>query len=61
MRKVRKDLQVIFQDPFASLNPRQTVGSILEEAIAIQNVCPKGERMAKVIESSGKLVLHLMQ
>ncbi|KXO05714.1 peptide ABC transporter ATP-binding protein [Bacillus thuringiensis] len=57
MRKVRKDLQVIFQDPFASLNPRQTVGSILEEAMAIQNVCPKGERRAKVIELLGKVGL----
>ncbi|UBM48960.1 MULTISPECIES: ABC transporter ATP-binding protein [Bacillus] len=57
MRKIRKDLQVIFQDPFASLNPRQTVGSILEEAMAIQNVCPKGERRAKVIELLGKVGL----
>ena len=57
MRKVRKDLQVIFQDPFASLNPRQTVGSILEEAMAIQNVCPKGERKATVIELLGKVGL----
>ncbi|HDR3336390.1 TPA: dipeptide ABC transporter ATP-binding protein, partial [Bacillus anthracis] len=57
MRKVRKDLQVIFQDPFASLNPRQTVGSILEEAMSIQNVCPKGERKAKVIELLGKVGL----
>ncbi|MCU4919970.1 dipeptide ABC transporter ATP-binding protein [Bacillus sp. BH2] len=59
MRKVRKDLQVIFQDPFASLNPRQTVGSILEEAMSIQNVCPKGERKAKVIELLGKVGLPL--
>jgi len=57
MRKVRKDLQVIFQDPFASLNPRQTVGNILEEAMAIQNVCPKGERKTKVIELLGKVGL----
>ncbi|CAM3868149.1 peptide ABC transporter ATP-binding protein [Bacillus luti] len=57
MRKIRKDLQVIFQDPFASLNPRQTVGSILEEAMTIQNVCPKGERKAKVIELLGKVGL----
>ncbi|KAB2445026.1 ABC transporter ATP-binding protein [Bacillus luti] len=57
MRKVRKDLQVIFQDPFASLNPRQTVGSILEEAMTIQNVWPKGERKAKVIELLGKVGL----
>ncbi|PFK33028.1 peptide ABC transporter ATP-binding protein [Bacillus cereus] len=57
MRKVRKDLQVIFQDPFASLNPRQTIGSILEEAMAIQNVCPKDEKKAKVIELLGKVGL----
>ncbi|MEX0414828.1 ABC transporter ATP-binding protein [Bacillus sp. C30] len=57
MRKVRKDLQVIFQDPFASLNPRQTVGSILEEAMSIQNVCQKEQQKEKVIELLGKVGL----
>ncbi|MFA9557721.1 ABC transporter ATP-binding protein [Evansella sp. AB-rgal1] len=44
MRKMRKDIQIIFQDPYASLNPRQTVRQILNEAIEIQNVVPKKER-----------------
>ncbi|SHH90071.1 ABC transporter ATP-binding protein [Virgibacillus chiguensis] len=50
MRKKRKDLQVIFQDPYASLNPRQTVAQILTEAMAIQNVIPKKERRKRAIE-----------
>jgi len=50
MRKKRKDLQIIFQDPYASINPRQTVRQILEEALVIQNVVPKEERTDKVIE-----------
>ena len=36
MRKFRKDLQIIFQDPYASINPRQTVAGVLNEAMHIQ-------------------------
>ncbi|MDQ0337939.1 peptide/nickel transport system ATP-binding protein/oligopeptide transport system ATP-binding protein [Caldalkalibacillus uzonensis] len=50
MRKKRKDMQIIFQDPFASLNPRQTVRQILEEALAIQNVVPRSQRRQRVVE-----------
>lgn len=50
MRKRRKDLQVIFQDPYASLNPRQTVGKILTEAMEIQNAVPKGKQRDRAIE-----------
>lgn len=50
MRKLRGDLQVIFQDPFASLNPRQTVKQILNEAMAIQEVVPKKERLERMQE-----------
>ncbi|SEO57878.1 oligopeptide transport system ATP-binding protein [Amphibacillus marinus] len=50
MRKKRKDLQIIFQDPYASINPRQTVRQVLEEALEIQNVVPKAERAAKIAE-----------
>jgi peptide/nickel transport system ATP-binding protein len=53
MRKLRGDLQVIFQDPFASLNPRQTVKHILNEAMAIQNVVEKPKRMERMIELLG--------
>ncbi|UCZ54222.1 dipeptide ABC transporter ATP-binding protein [Bacillus shivajii] len=50
MRKKRKDLQIIFQDPYASINPRQTVRQILNEAMEIQNVLPKEERYDRMIE-----------
>ncbi|WNS75721.1 dipeptide ABC transporter ATP-binding protein [Bacillus sp. DTU_2020_1000418_1_SI_GHA_SEK_038] len=50
MRKKRKDLQIIFQDPYASLNPRQTVSQILEEALEIQNVVPRKDRRQKIVE-----------
>jgi oligopeptide/dipeptide ABC transporter ATP-binding protein len=50
MREKRKDLQVIFQDPYASLNPRQTVGRIIEEAMEILNTVPKKERTNRTIE-----------
>ncbi|MHC0038439.1 ABC transporter ATP-binding protein [Pseudoneobacillus sp. C159] len=50
MRKLRGDLQVIFQDPFASLNPRQTIKQILNEAMAIQKVVEKSKRMERMLE-----------
>ncbi|MEK4387415.1 dipeptide ABC transporter ATP-binding protein [Solibacillus sp. FSL W7-1464] len=48
MRKFRKDLQIIFQDPYASINPRQTVASVLNEAMHIQNVLPPNQRRARI-------------
>lgn len=50
MRKQRKDLQIIFQDPYASINPRQTVADVLNEAMTIQKVLPAKERRARIIE-----------
>ncbi len=50
MRKYRKDLQIIFQDPYASINPRQTVSEILTEAMEIQNSVPKEKRRERVLE-----------
>lgn len=50
MRKFRKDLQIIFQDPYASINPRQTVASVLNEAMHIQNVLPANQRRARIEE-----------
>lgn len=50
MRKHRKDLQIIFQDPYASINPRQTVSDILNEAMVIQNSVPPNKRRQRIIE-----------
>lgn len=50
LRRQRKDLQIIFQDPYASINPRQTVAEILNEAMTIQNSVPAKKRRNRIIE-----------
>ncbi|MER1985278.1 MAG: dipeptide ABC transporter ATP-binding protein [Solibacillus sp.] len=50
MRKFRKDLQMVFQDPFSSLNPRKKVGAILEEPLIIHGMGTKEQRQEKVFE-----------
>ena len=49
LRETRRDLQIVFQDPYASLNPRKTVGGTLEEPLIIHGMS-KQERKKKVIE-----------
>ena len=47
MRKLRQEMQIIFQDPFSSLNPRMKVGKIIEEPMKIHGLYPdKKERSA---------------
>jgi oligopeptide transport system ATP-binding protein len=50
MRKVRREMQMVFQDPFASLNPRHTIGKILEEPLIVHGVKDKKERQNRVNE-----------
>ncbi len=50
LRQVRRDLQIIFQDPFASLNPRMTVESIVGEPIWLHSQASRSDRQAKVAE-----------
>lgn len=50
LRKVRRRIQMIFQDPYASLNPRRTVGSIINEGLDIHNIGTKAERRKRVVE-----------
>ncbi|NUK31729.1 dipeptide ABC transporter ATP-binding protein [Parageobacillus sp. VR-IP] len=50
LRKMRRDMQMIFQDPFASLNPRHTVEKILEEPLIVHGIGSKEERKKRVRE-----------
>jgi peptide/nickel transport system ATP-binding protein len=50
MRKVRRRMQMIFQDPYASLNPRQTVNSIISEGLRIHNIGDNQTRQERVNE-----------
>ena len=51
MRPYRKRMQIVFQDPYASLDPRMTVGDIVGEPLDIQNACAsKAERQERILE-----------
>lgn len=50
MRKLRRDMQIVFQDPYASLNPRHTVEKILSEPLIVHGIGDKQERQRKVNE-----------
>ena len=51
LRKARKEMQIIFQDPFSSLDPRKTVSQIISEPIKIHNLIPNNkERESRVLE-----------
>jgi oligopeptide/dipeptide ABC transporter ATP-binding protein len=48
LRAFRRKAQIIFQDPYASLNPRMTVGQILSEPLALHELVPPAQRRARV-------------
>ncbi len=50
LRAFRRQAQIIFQDPYASLNPRMTVGQILTEPLALHDLVPAPQRRARVDE-----------
>ena len=43
LRNMRKNMQIIFQDPYSSLNPRRTIGQTLAEPMRVHHLCPKRE------------------
>jgi oligopeptide transport system ATP-binding protein len=50
MRRIRRDMQIVFQDPYSSLNPRMRVDTIVEEPLVIHRLGNKAERRARVAE-----------
>jgi dipeptide transport system ATP-binding protein len=50
LKALRKTVQIVFQDPYGSLNPRQKVGSILEEPLVINTKMPAAERRARAFD-----------
>jgi oligopeptide/dipeptide ABC transporter ATP-binding protein len=58
MKKVRRDMQVVFQDPYASLNPRMSVGEIVGEGPLVHGLTDKTKREALVRELLGKVGLN---
>lgn len=50
MRRARRDLQMVFQDPFASLNPRKKISDILEEPLVVHQIGTKQERKEQIEE-----------
>ena len=62
MREYRKRMQIIFQDPFASLNPRMSVGDIIGEAMTIHNLAKgreREQRVASLLERVGLSPNHM--
>jgi oligopeptide/dipeptide ABC transporter ATP-binding protein len=50
LRAFRRNAQIIFQDPYASLNPRMTVGQILAEPLILHNLVPESRRRERIEE-----------
>jgi len=62
MRALRRQMQIIFQDPYASLNPRMTVASIVGEPLEIHKIAKgraKEERVANILEKVGLRPEHM--
>ena len=61
LRELRKHMQIVFQDPFSSLNPRLTVGSALREVLLVHGIVPRsevGSRIAELLRMVGLNDFH---
>lgn len=61
MKELRKEMQIVFQDPYASLNPRRTVRQILETPLIIHNIGDKKDRKDVIESLAGKIGLRKEQ
>jgi peptide/nickel transport system ATP-binding protein len=58
LRRLRRDMQIVFQDPYSSLNPRMRVGEIVEEPLIIHGIGTRKERRERVGELFGLVGLE---
>ncbi|MGD6966328.1 ABC transporter ATP-binding protein [Rossellomorea vietnamensis] len=58
LRPYRRDMQIVFQDPFASLNPKMSVEELIEEPLIVQTSLKKKERKDKIISLLQKVGLR---
>jgi oligopeptide/dipeptide ABC transporter ATP-binding protein len=61
MRPYRREMQIIFQDPFASLNPRMSAGDIVGEPLMVHAIGDRGDRAARVAALFGQVGLRAAQ
>src|SRR5262249_26177872 len=63
LRALRRDMQIIFQDPYASLDPRMTVGAIIGEALVIHDLAKSArehrDRVVQLLETVGLRADHM--
>ncbi|WP_126425253.1 ABC transporter ATP-binding protein [Brevibacillus marinus] len=59
LRLMRRELQMVFQDPFSSLNPRKRIGQTLEEPLAIHGIGTRKERTERVMEMLHKVGMQV--
>lgn len=56
LREIRRNMQVVFQDPYSSLNPRMTIGGMISEILKFHNIVPKKqvrEKVGEILDSVG--------
>src|SRR5207302_7962542 len=58
LRRARRDMQIVFQDPYSSLNPRMRVSDIVEEPLVIHKLGSKAERQQRVRRLFGLVGLN---
>jgi oligopeptide/dipeptide ABC transporter ATP-binding protein len=61
LREMRRNMQIVLQDPFASLNPRHSVRRILEEPFSVHGIASGRERLDRVLELMKVVGLHSTQ